>query len=201
MTSNKKFEVCTRFGHGVTAAVEVMAQPEFSEFKAWYIVGGMVRDTRLGQVFKDIDVFVPVGPPGVIDHGSASLLKAVRRFFLIAGEYFEINVIFMRGEWTLEQLVRRCDTGICQAGYDPRDGRFFFTPAFEADYSDNTLTVTRETRSSHLDKLRKRWPDRLYQNPMNYSLDEPWSFHYVTETAQAGRFDKIPEFENIGKRS
>lgn len=170
---------------GIEVAKDVM-RSEGNADSDWFVVGGAPRDVLLGNQFKDIDVFVSQPHTRrTSDRGSASLARG-ERFFQqhpVTGETFEINVIYMRGEWTMQGLADRCDVGICQVAVHPRTGEWYTSAAFEEDFANNTMTQTRETRSNHIEKLIKRWPDREYLNPENYGLDEPWAWHYEQETA------------------
>ena len=164
----------------IEAAKEVMAALEPVDVD-WYVVGGAPRDVVLGNKIKDIDVFVSQPhSKKPKDFGSSALMRARRVFHKLkrTGETFEINVIYMRGAWTLEELADRCDVGICQIGIDPRTGREYRSYMFDMDLQNGTMTQTRETRSNHINKLIARWPDREYLNPMGYGLDEAWSFGY-----------------------
>lgn len=179
-----------KWGVAVLAASRAVKEMFPDHEDKWFIVGGAPRDLLLGEDFNDVDVFISAGGAKPSDKGSGSLRRAHRRIITIGEDQIEVNLIFMKGDWTLQGLADRCDTGICQIGYDPRKEKFYYSDAFSDDFNDNTLTQTRETRSVHIDKLRKRWPNRTYLNPNNYGLDEPWVPHYDSVTGTS-TMDKI----------
>ncbi len=183
------------FDAGRRAAVDYM-DTHYPDRK-WAIVGGMLRDERIGRPYKDIDIFVhgydtDLLPTDAHDgDANAFLLRAhtVEHFWY--GGVYEINLIFMRGEWTTKRLADRCDLGFCQIAWTPSEG-LYESDAYIADMANNTMTLYRATSRDHVDRMRMKFPYREYLNPQNIPVggDVYWEYNETTRT-----LDKLFKFE------
>lgn len=176
---------------GKQAAIEFMNN--FHPDRTWWIVGGMLRDSAMDRGYKDIDIFIngrdtDLLPDEGTDHGdkNAFLLRAYTvREYPYEGDTFEINLIFMRGNfWDLEQMSDRCDFGICQIGWEPTTNRTYRSEAFFRDMQDNTLTMTRETSKERVQRMQAKFPHHLFRNPQNLTTDGTRCWCYNEETSQ-----------------
>lgn len=173
------------------ASVEFMAA--FHPDREWWIVGGALRDTDLGVDFKDVDIFIKgydtdLLPKGEVDLGdrNAYLLRAYTvKDYPYKGERFEINLIFMRGEhWSLESMTDRCDFGICQIGWDPKNNRTYRSSAYLKDHHEKTLTLTRETSRERKSRMENKFPIFDFRNPDHIELDGDRTWGYSEESGE-----------------
>lgn len=201
------------------AAQEFME--DFHPDRKWWIVGGMLRDTILSTPFKDIDIFIngraeDLLPEGDVDKGdkNAFLLRAYTvKSYPYKGEDFEINLIFMRGDfWDLEQMTDRCDFGICQIGWEPSTDKTYRSDAFELDLRKRTITLTRETTKGRVNRMKDKMPLFEFRNPRQLTVDGQKRWCYNPETSELEiRFDKLVpkvdksaidfEFVDVGEKT
>jgi len=135
----------------------------------WYVAGGYLRDKFLKKDFKDIDVFVT----GEIDDWLPSGDGPNNRVKKVQTHHYkgvEINIIFMRGVFDFYSVVERCDLGICQIGWNPITDEVFNTDDFLCDVMGDTLTVCRDTRVDHIDRMKEKFPEKRLHNPSGFLL-------------------------------
>lgn len=171
------------------AAVEYMAgaHPD----RTWFIVGGALRDTDAGIAFKDVDIFVSgyahdPEPTGCNDDGErdAYLMRA----YTVEWKSYELNIIFLRGEWDLERATNRCDFGICQIGYDPTTRYTYRSDAYRKDRDLKTLTLTRSTVPERRRRMQDKFLSHSFRNPKGYTVDDNAThWHYNSETGRLVR--------------
>lgn len=139
------------------------------------LVGGALRDLHNGRPVKDLDIFLP-------SRGWEALLDVIGRGFepgsvdvtkMIPGEYRgwnpelgslctikvagvpEVNLITVKGDCSLEHLVRRCDFGLCQIG---TNGDYvMWTDAYEDDWRQDILTLVRSDDQAQFDRSMERY--------------------------------------------
>ncbi len=188
------------------ASMDFMAA--FHPDREWWIVGGALRDTDLGQRFKDVDIFIngydtDLLPEGEVDLGdrNAFLLRAYTvKDYLYKGERFEINLIFMRGDhWNLESMTDRCDFGICQIGWDPTNNRTYRSSLYLSDHHDKTLTLARETSRERKSRMENKFSDFAFRNPEYIELDGDRMWVYSEESGELEvKYDKYIPRDRIG---
>ena len=170
------------------AAIEFMET--FHPGRDWWIVGGALRDTVLSRDFKDIDIFISgfttdLLPDDAIDLGdrNAYLLRAYTvKDYPYKSEKFEINLIFMRGDqWSLESMTNRCDFGICQIGWCPKEDRTYKSRKFERDVNNTTLTLTRNTSQERLKRMKSKFVAYDFINPDRLTIDTDRRWVYSPE--------------------
>ncbi len=142
--------------------------PQIAE---WYIIGGFWRDALLGRPFRDIDIFIPHEDTPVDADGVDYELG--HNFTANYGDT-EINIIHMPVKHTLQSLVERCDLGICQIGSvkNCRD-TLYMSEAFTRDWTHKTLTLMRETRKNHVERMIAKFPEFKFCNPNNFVMHGP----------------------------
>lgn len=138
------------------------------------IVGGALRDILNGRADKvnDIDIFMPT----ITDPSELQSCRDVKKSHIATASRMmhrglEFNVIYIHGAWTLEDLVDRVDLGLCQIGllYSQDTGFYpYFTDAYIRDLTHKTLTVTRMTNTTHIDKVQSYFPDHILCNPHGF---------------------------------
>jgi len=152
----------------------------------WFIVGGLIRDTDMGLPVKDIDIFIsgystdPL-PEMSTDDGSrnAYLMRAQ----VIPWMGFELNLVFLRGEWNLERTADRCDYGICQAGWCPRTDRTYRSDQYSQDMQFKQLTLCRDTVPERQVRMQDKFPHFIHRNPKEYAIsNKVTSWCYNSET-------------------
>jgi hypothetical protein len=160
--------------------------------RKYFIVGGALRDTDLGAEMKDVDIFVSgydTDPdPMCEDDGerNAYLMRA----YTVDWKGFELNIIFLRGDWTLERVTDRCDFGICQIGYDPVTRLTYRSPAYESDFGRNELTLCRDTVPERQMRMERKFPLFNFRNPQHHTVSQSsTNWHYDPET---GMLDQRP---------
>ena len=171
------------------ATVKQMMNEEYPG-RTWFVVGGYFRDLDLGLPFKDVDVFVngyatdPV--PDTKDKGDrdAYLYYAVTKQY----EGIEVNLIFMRGEFTLEEMTDRCDFGICQIGWCPVEDRLYQSMNYIQDCSNKTLTLLRSTAPERVERMQSKFPDYTFRNPQDLMVsDTLMVWHYDSDSKTVER--------------
>lgn len=174
------------------AAKEFMQN--FHPDREWWIVGGALRDADFGRPFKDIDIFIngrdtDLLPEGCEDLGdkNAYLLRAYTvKDYPYKGETFEVNLIFMRGDfWTLEKMTERCDFGICQIGWEPATDRTYMSDQFIEDRMNRRLTLCRETTQERVDRMARKFPfGWTLHNPKNIEVDGKKCWTYDADSGK-----------------
>lgn len=132
------------------------------------IVGGFYRDIATGRQFKDVDVFIPGDMD--VSEGAEELEYDLSQNDVFYVDGYDINVIHLQGAHTLASLLDRVDMGICQIGaylHAPED--VYVSHAFIQDTMNNTLTVTRQSRWNHIERVMQKFPD--------HRLIDPWNNH------------------------
>lgn len=147
--------------------------------RTWFLVGGAIRDTDFGIAFKDVDIFVSgyetdPDPKAELGDRNAYLMRAYSEWYM----GFEINIIFMRRPWTLEQIADRCDFGICQTAWCPVTDRTYRSDAYAADLNNHTLTIARSTHPDRFVRMKAKFPSFTFNNPRNLPA-ATGGWHYV----------------------
>jgi hypothetical protein len=152
----------------------------------WFIIGGLIRDTDMGFVVKDIDIFIsgyktdPL-PEARTDDGSrnAYLMRAQ----IIPWLGFQLNLVFLRGKWDLERTADRCDYGVCQAGWCPKTERTYRSDQYIQDIQFKQLTLCRDTVPERQTRMQNKFPHYTHMNPKEYLIsDKVSSWAYNSET-------------------
>lgn len=137
------------------------------------IGGGAVRDVMTGRADKinDIDIFMPTLSPWLIDPARDVKKSHIASASRMMHRGLEFNVIYIQGAWSLQDLVDRMDIGLCQTGLLYRHGlqwEHYTSDAFKLDVQHKTLTVTRMTNTTHIDKVQSYFPDHILCNPHGF---------------------------------
>lgn len=133
-------------------AAQIVARSYF--ISTAFIIGGFYRDAAVGGEFKDIDVFMPSAHDGSYDM-QYDISNAGKEY----QNGFEVNMIWLSGDFGLEDAIRRCDFGICQIGA-PLSNPFepLTTEAFRKDIYSHTFTQMRETSEERIGRMQNRLP-------------------------------------------
>lgn len=181
------------------AAIEFMEA--FHPDREWWIVGGLLRDSAMNRPFKDIDIFIngrdtdllPQHCPDLGDKNAFLLRAYTVAAYPYKGQDFEINLIFMRGDfWDLQSITDRCDFGICQIGWEPVTETTYRSEAFFRDIQDSTLTMTRETSKERVQRMKAKFPRHLFRNPQKLTTDgtRRWCYNDATQQLEI-RHDQL----------
>lgn len=160
----------------------------FHPDRQWWIVGGLLRDSELYRVPKDIDIFIQgydtdLLPENCEDLGdkNAFLLRAYTvKDYPYKGETYEINLIFMRGDfWDLNSMTDRCDFGICQIGWCPVTNETYRSDKYNLDVRRRQLTLCRETTQERVNRMKDKFPYFTFTNPKSLTVDgkKCWSYN------------------------
>ena len=157
------------------------------------VAGGCLRDTYLGEAFKDIDVFVGPGfDPDKLPYGWIATESASEEHVARYREFYATNLrrvlaldringngnplppvqIIERTHAILPTTVLESfDLGFCQIAYDGVCG--YSTETFRRDMRDNTATcmlALDDPRMEHSKeraaRFMARWPTRRFLYPM-----------------------------------